>query len=130
MRYVIFWTGIFVIFINFDMRSKRSSHNSATSPVNGVSIALPSSAGATAGHTGAVSGTRRHIVVVVQRPVVLPAASCHLIHAAASIVALHLAPTPTPATPRLLPVRPTTIYLLFQIMGTTTRTGTMVTRRI
>jgi hypothetical protein len=58
MRYVIFWTSIFVIFINFDMRSKRISHNSAASPVNGVSIALPSSAGATAGHTGAVSGTR------------------------------------------------------------------------
>jgi hypothetical protein len=71
MWYVIFWAGLFVIFINFDMRSKRSSHNSAASLVNGVSITLPRSAGATAGHTGAVSGTRRHIVVIMQRPVML-----------------------------------------------------------
>jgi hypothetical protein len=112
------------------MRSKRSSHNSTAFPVNGVSITLPSSTGATTSHSRALSRTRWHIVVIVQRPVVLLAASRYLIHTTTSIIALHLAPTLTPATPSLLLVCPMTIYLLFQMMEMTTRTGMMVTRRI
>ncbi|KAJ7842930.1 hypothetical protein B0H14DRAFT_2585978 [Mycena olivaceomarginata] len=50
---------------------KRSSHNSAASPVNGLLIALPSSAGANSGPTGAVLGTRQHTMVVAQLPVML-----------------------------------------------------------